>query len=724
MKVDLIAGASTAFYGPNAFNGVISMTSRSPFIKPGLEVSAKLGERNLAETAIRWAQVIKNKDGVEKIAYKINAFYMRANDWEANNMQPTPDSKDVVGNPGGYDAVNRYGDEDLTGMNNATSLSQQAQYPGLKRWYRDGYKERDLVDYNSENLKLAGAFHYKVKPDVELILASNFGTGTTVYQGDNRYSLKDILFYQNRIELKKENKYFLRFYATNEDAGKSYDAVFSAILIQEAAKPDAQWSRDYRQYWINANVFNQAHALPGFPPFQVPYDTAQANRVLAIYYDTVVGWHQGGRDYANYTFLTAENKPFFFPGTERFDSMLKVVSSKKTFREGGSGFFDRSALYHGQGEYKFTPKIMDIILGGNYRMYVPNSQGTIFSDTTDEKIRNSEYGVYIGLEKYFLDKKLRLNVTSRLDKNENFDYLISPALSAVYTLKKNHVFRLSFSAAIRNPTLQDQYLYYNVGRAILLGNIDGVDSLVTIPSLAKYFNSPTLNTGLLEYFNVDPVRPEKVKTIEAGYRATLFKNLYMDVNYYFSFYDDFIGYKIGADLTFDKTFTNRVTALQIYRVAANAEDQVLTQGGSIGLNYYFKKFYALTGNYSYNFLDRRGSQDPLVPAFNTPYNKFNIGLNGRDIDTYIFNSIHLRNFGFAINYKWVEGFKFEGSPQFTGFVNTYDLVDAQVNYKVPALNTTFKLGASNILNNYVYQVYGGPEVGRLAYFSVLVDLSK
>ena len=30
-KVDLIVGASSAFYGPNAFNGVISMETKDPF---------------------------------------------------------------------------------------------------------------------------------------------------------------------------------------------------------------------------------------------------------------------------------------------------------------------------------------------------------------------------------------------------------------------------------------------------------------------------------------------------------------------------------------------------------------------------------------------------------------------------------------------------------------------------------------------------------------------
>ena len=244
--------------------------------------------------------------------------------------------------------------------------------------------------------------------------------------------------------------------------------------------------------------------------------------------------------------------------------------------------------------------------------------------------------------------------------------------------------------------------------------------------MITYTNSANLDRSLIEYFNVDPVRPEKVKTIEAGYRATILKNLFVDLNYYFSFYTDFIGYKIGTRLVFqDPPFTNRLRSLTVYRIASNANDLVVTQGGSIGFNYYFKKYYACVANYSYNYLDRLGSQDPLVPAFNTPVNKFNLGLNARDIDTYIFKC-HVKNIGFNVNYKWIQGFHYEGSPQFTGDVDTYDIVDMQINYvhKEKEVTCTIKIGASNVLNNKVYQVYGGPLVGRLAYFSVLLNIPK
>ena len=718
-KVDLVVGASSAFYGPNAFNGVISMTSRSPFFNPGLEMSFKVGNRGLQENAIRFADVIRNKRGEEKFGYKFNIFYLSVKDWEADNLTATPQSRSTRFNPGGYDAVNTYGDE----YQNGFDLTQNAKdYPGLGVISRKGYKEKDLVDYDTENLKLGAAFHYKLRPETELILASNYGTGNTIYQGDNRYALREIKFYQNRIEIKKQDKWFLRAYATNEDAGKSYDAFFTALLLQNSAKITGEWYQDYVDYWF-INVKNNLYQLPGFPqpadyPTYEEYIAAINPWIEHHYPDTLQHYHGLAQNYVNGIGnpLNANNA-FYEPGTVAFDTAFSAITSKRSFSEGGSRFYDKSALYHVHGEYKFTPKFMDIVIGANYRWYRPDSDGTIFSDTAGIKITNEEGGAYAGVEKTTLKDKLKLSITARVDKNENFDYLFSPAVSAVYLPNKDQVFRASFSSAIRNPTLADQYLYYPVGRAILVGNKDGFDSLVTVESLIDFYDY-NKKFDTLEFFNVQAVRPEEVKTIELGFRSTFSNKIYIDISAYYSWYKNFIGYKIGADVDVveipcifcpggsynDLRFNN------VLRVASNAEDMVTTRGVSVGFNYYLGRYFAVTTNYSYNLLDKEGSDDPLIPAFNTPEHKFNIGFNGRDI----------RNFSFNINYKWIDGFQYEGSPQFTGYIESYDLIDAQVNYKVFDDKLVFKLGSSNLLNKKHFQLIGGPLIGRLYYFSILI----
>ena len=727
VTVDVIAGASTAFYGPSAFNGVISMQTKDPFQFTGLSASLKAGERNLTEFSMRWAAKVN-----EKFAYKINVFALKADDWEANNMDPTDISRDDATNPGGYDAVNRYGDEDWW-----DDGGDSKTFPGLGRFYRPGIEEKHLVDYDTENIKLTTALYYKIKEDLTAIYAVNFGSGTTVYQGDNRYSLKDILFLQNRVELQKKDKWFWRAYSTHEDAGNSYDAYFTALRMQDSVVSNQSYNLYYTGLW---NIFNKpkVRAMPGAPANSLPMSQYQSimDSLIASNPDFFNQLHEDNR--SNVSIATAsdalgavtieELESFanqLIPGTSEFNSLKNHITST-LFTEGGSRFYDKSALYHSQGERTFTYDNGAVFrIGGNFRLYTPKSAGTIFSDTAGTVITNREAGLYGGWEQSFMDERLKLSATGRVDKNQNFRALVSPAVSSVYKATENQTFRLSFSSAIRNPTLADQYLNYNVGRAVLLGNLDGFDSLVTIDNIADYLGKPA-NERLSHdfgYFNVDAIRPEKVKTAEAGYRATIGSRVFVDANYYYSLYDDFIGYIIGAEIEEGTTAIDRLKSLQVYRVAANANEQVTTQGFSIGMNTFLGNYQTLTGNYSWNKLTSAVS-DPIVPAFNTPEHKFNLGWNIRN---YPWNQDDSKLIGAGVNYKWVQGFVFEGSPQFTGSIPSYGLCDAQVSLTRIKDNSnkkrtiTYKIGASNVLNNKVYQVFGGPLVGRLAYLSIQIN---
>lgn len=731
--VNLIVGASSAFYGPNAFNGVISMQTKNPFLQKGLSAMIKVGERNLIETGVRFADAIKDKEGLARFAYKINFAYFQADDWVADNYDPVYDTETGLDNPGGYDAVNIYGDEYQTANDFSRSL---VTFPGLGIFHRQGYREIDLVDYNSNNFKAGVALHYRLKPDQdfnspELILASNYSQGTTVYQGDNRFSLRNIQFFQHRIELKKQDNYFIRAYVTHEDAGDSYDPYFTALLLQQNAKPGSDWRADYLNYW-SLNAVPYLKSQEGYPRaidyIGRPDELRAAIREYLARPEIMTAidnFHQEARTTVAQGNSVTGTVPFFEPGTERFQEEFDDITSKISFAEGGTRFFDKSALYHIHGEKQFNDLYkggiitdFDVRVGANYRQYMPDSKGSILLDTFGRNIDVNEFGLYFG-GTVEVNGRWKLSGSNRLDKNQNFDYLFSPAASIVFSPNENNTLRMSFSSAIRNPTLADQYLFYNVGRAILLGNLDGFKNLITIESLGDYLN--TLDTKLLEYFDVDPIRPEKVRTVEAGYRTMLWDKLYFDATYYYSYYRDFIGYNFGVDATFD-SFTGLPVSIQAYRVAANATDQVTTQGFSIGYNYYFGGNYVINGNYSWNKLNTV-TDDPIIPAFNTPEHKYNIGVSGRDIELNL-GIFTLKDFGFNVNYKWIDTFIFEGSPQFTGIIPQYDLLDAQINWRAPKLNTTFKLGASNILNNETFQTYGGPRIGRLAYFSVLYDFEK
>ncbi len=778
-KVDLIVGASSPLFGPNAFNGVINMQTKNPFYYPGLTIFVKGGERGLFEGAFRFAKSFRNKHGQDKFAFKVNFSYLRANDWVADNLSPSTNSWRPASNPGGYDAVNRYGDELLSSdRNNYDNTYFNYWAPGLKQFFRTGYEEKNVVNYDFRNIKANAAVHYKITDKIELKGGYNYGAGTTVYQGDNRYSLKGFNFQQAKIELSQPDKFFIRAYTTMENSGNSYDAVFTSLKLQEHGKEDDKWRQDYSTFWQSGSFgipspASRVRALPGYPYtsnvnfWYANYDSlnAVANAVLEKYHDSLVLWHSMARAYAD-TFVLFGGRRRLEPGTPAYDSVLNDIITRTVFEEGGTLFYDRSKLFHTQGEYRIEPKLknsqtplFDLTVGASFRMYFPESRGTIFSDTiinyriqstldgairnvtpneyrnnnmeddstinvlevTRRKIRNWEAGMYLSLSRRFdlgSEKKhaFIITATCRVDKNQNFPFIATPAASLVYSYNNNHTVRVSFSSAIRNPTLQDQYLYYNVGRALLVGNLHGFDSLATIPSLRNFLASPTFDRSLLQFVDVPKVRPEKVQSLEVGYKGIIAKKLFVDGSAYVNFYRYFLGYQIGATLTEIGGF---LLPKQVYRVAANSPDRVMTYGVSAGFNYYFIRNFSLNGNYSWNKINLLGSVDSIIPAYNTPEHKFNIGISGSDIK--IKNA---KGFGFNITYKWIQGFRFEGSPQFTGSIPTYSLLDAQVSWNARKIYTTFKLGGSNLLSKHNYQAYGGPGIGRMIYFSALIELDQ
>ena len=51
----------------------------------------------------------------------------------------------------------------------------------------------------------------------------------------------------------------------------------------------------------------------------------------------------------------------------------------------------------------------------------------------------------------------------------------------------------------------------------------------------------------------------------------------------------------------------------------------------------------------------------------------------------------------------------------------FGTLDANVAVKVPSIKTIFKIGGSNILNNYYTSSFGSAQIGGLYYVSIMFD---
>ena len=75
-----------------------------------------------------------------------------------------------------------------------------------------------------------------------------------------------------------------------------------------------------------------------------------------------------------------------------------------------------------------------------------------------------------------------------------------------------------------------------------------------------------------------------------------------------------------------------------------------------------------------------------------------------------------KGIGFNIIAKWQDVNHYEGTFV-AGTLPAFTTVDAQVSYRVPKSKSVFRIGGSNILNDYFRTGYGSPYVGGLYYVS-------
>ncbi len=219
--VELLPGASSALYGANAFNGIMFMTSKSPFDDQGISLSLKggitsqeaAGDNEFIDFNIRMAHAFS-----DKFAAKATLSYLKGTEWFATDYRNTLNGGYTSGDRNSdrnYDGLNVYGDEVST---NLRGVAQTLEGLGLipngasalvpsENVSRTGYDERDLMTYEAKSVKFGGSLNYRPFGDdrLEVIWNSKFGVGNTIYQGTNRYNIKDFFMEQHKLEFKGKN---------------------------------------------------------------------------------------------------------------------------------------------------------------------------------------------------------------------------------------------------------------------------------------------------------------------------------------------------------------------------------------------------------------------------------------------------------------------------------------------------------------------------------------
>ena len=727
LSVELLPGASSALYGANAFNGILFMRSKSPFDYEGISVSIKQGitsqkasgDNSYTDFGIRAAHKFS-----DKFAAKVNFGYLKGTDWAANNT----DDRNTLGGTRdnlNYDGINVYGDEVSTNIKEvALTLEGLGILPSGANALvpseivsRTGYNESDLTNYNAESIKADWGLYYRPIEDnsLEISYVGKVGTGNTIYQGTNRYNIAGFFQEQHKLEIKNDN-FFVRGYVVGDKAGDSYDMVFTGININRSWKDDNTWFGEYTGAYVQATLGGandqQAHAAA----------RAQA---------------ESGR---------------LLPGTPEFEAAFNKVIKDPDLSV-GSQFYDQSKYYHADANYNFSHLIdwAEIQVGGSFREYSLNSLGTIYTDSEEDgPIDYSEFGIYSQVQKTLPmsgDKSLKLTGSLRYDKSEFFDGFYSPRLSAGYTLNRNHNIRASAQTGFRNPTTQDLFIGLDAGRAILVGsapdNLEqysrdfdisatgqllGQPSSVTQTGTAAYSNSysaasatalgETGDPSVLEVANPDLVKPEKVTSFEIGYRGKIDKFV-IDFSTYYNSYEDFISQEVVVAPFYGEVGDGGLSVaaiangdFQAYSTYTNTDANVNSYGASIGLDVKVLGNFDLGGSYTFTKLDfDRDANPDVMLNFNTPEHKFKASFGNKEL---------FENFGFNVSYRFSDDYYWEATFG-NGVIPEFHVVDAQINYDVPSIKSTFKLGGTNLTGKEYYTAFGTGFIGSMYYLSWTIN---
>ena len=741
-SVELLPGASSALYGANAFNGILFMRSKNPFefegistnIKRGITSQEASGDNAYTDFSIRMAHKFS-----DKFAAKVNFGWLQGHDWAATSEVDSNIAGGTRASNLNYNGINVYGDEYSANINDVAQFLESigaipagasALVPSVGV-SRTGYNEEDLTNYNAESIKADWGLYFRpFEDDFEIAYVGKMGTGTTMFQGINRYTIKNFFQEQHKLEIKNDN-FFVRGYMVADNAGDSYDMTFTGINVNRAWKDDNTWFGQYAGTYLGAT-------LQGAP-------SEQAHAAARGAADT-------GR---------------FLPGTPEFQSAFDQSVNDPDLLT-GSKFQDESKYYHVDANYNFSHLIdvVDIQVGGSFREYNLNSGGTIYTDTPENgPITYSEFGLYSQLQKEVdLNEAMKLKLTGsvRYDKSEFFDGFISPRFSAGLTVNQNHNFRASVQTGFRNPTTQDLFIGLNSGQAFLVGsapnNLDrysgdygvsiagqgllnllsggqGAPSSITQTGRSAYENSYTLNSvqafaasggaSPLEVANPDLASPEQVTSIEVGYRGK-FENLIVDFSAYHSTYNDFLSTELVIAPLYGNVSDGTppglplpISALAIansdfnaYSAYTNSKAVIKSYGAAIGLATKVYSDFDLSANYTYAYLDHDTDKYPdFNTNFNTPEHKFKASFGNPQL---------FKNFGFNVAYRYSVEYEWEAAFG-NGTIPEFQTVDAQINYSVPSLKSTFKAGANNLLGTEYFTMFGSGNIGSMYYLSWTIN---
>lgn len=412
----------------------------------------------------------------------------------------------------------------------------------------------------------------------------------------------------------------------------------------------------------------------------------------------------------------------------------------------GNRFKEESKRFNAEAQYNhYLSEIgLNLVVGASYQKDNPNTFGTSLIDAVNT-FEVTQYGGALQLEKN-LPADMKLVGAARLDHHSLFGNMFAPKLGLVKGVPGGAV-RLTWGKAFAAPIILFQRASVF---GLVFGNGDGVKY---IPNGASVTDESAVVTTV-------PLQPEEINTWELGYKGTIAKKLYVDINGYYGQSKNFLSPAITVGgralsvgdiaITTPLLFPGTVNGSNILSGAAFATyfnyGEVASYGVDLGLNYYFTDDISLAVKYSWfnsDITDDNIKNDANRDGFVSLEEKSLNAAENRLASTLSFQNLCQKRLFVNLSVRWVQEFDmYSGSqigtkagqgkrgsvygginplnnqPRY--YVKNFDhgplggftSIDISSGYK---LNEYLSLGASvsNLFDTEQREFVGSPTIGRL-----------
>ncbi len=452
------------------------------------------------------------------------------------------------------------------------------------------------------------------------------------------------------------------------------------------------------------------------------------------------------RDYWNRTqsSITDPNHPLYKTAGRLSPDSAETNAMRNLFKE-KSQRLNAEAQYN----YTFQKAGLSLVTGFNYQLERPNGFGSTLIDSF-QRINITQYGAVVQLEKK-LPWSMRLISTTRIDHHSNFGNFFAPRFALTKKMGDGTA-RITWGKAYAMPSIQNQYA--GIGRS-LFGN--GGNGIYYIPTGVN-----KKDTALFKY--TIPLQPEQVNTWEIGYKGTIAKKLFIDINYYNGLSKNFIsptisvagrvlsvnGIKVTHSLPTAGAFVNDTLRNASFSTFFNY-GTVRSYGLDAGLNYTFNKFIFLAVKYSWfksDITDDNIKNDANKDGYVSLEEKSQNTPNHRGMIMLGFQNLCKEKLFITMSARFVEQYDFysasqigtsrgEGSrgiierPRLSPIRKNFDhgplggftTIDLSTGYKLNKL-VSVNMGITNLFNTEQIEFVGSPSIGRLIMFELKVQVPK